>query len=319
MILILSSREDIHARRVMAELNELGLAPWLQDLSEFPLAAALSLHYGGERSGARWFRDARRQRWDLTRVRAVWWRRPQPFQLDPALTDPQHRLFAANECREVLSGLWQTLDAFWINDPVRDDTGHRKTYQLALAEELGMAVPPTVITNDPAEATAFVASADRVVVKPFTGTPGAWRETRLVKEQELAQMDLVRMAPVILQEYVDGVDVRVTVVGEDVFPATVDVSTGSYPVDFRMNMDVADIRPSTLPEATERAIRDLMARLGLVYGALDFRRRPDGEHVFLEINPAGQWLFVEERTGQPIARTLARLLARHATGDSRQR
>lgn len=41
------------------------------------------------------------------------------------------------------------------------------------------------------------------------------------------------------------------------------------------------------------------------------RLRPDGTYVFLEINPAGQWLFVEEATGQPIAWGLARLLVQH--------
>ena len=54
-----------------------------------------------------------------------------------------------------------------------------------------------------------------------------------------------------------------------------------------------------------------MRRLGIVYGAIDLRRTPDGRHVFLEVNPAGQWLFVEQATGQPIARALARALLAH--------
>ena len=58
------------------------------------------------------------------------------------------------------------------------------------------------------------------------------------------------------------------------------------------------------------ALLALRRRLGLWYGAIDLRRAPDGEFVFLEINPAGQWLFVEYATGQPIAQELAALLAR---------
>ena len=53
-----------------------------------------------------------------------------------------------------------------------------------------------------------------------------------------------------------------------------------------------------------------MQRLGLRYGAADFRVAPDGDLVFLEVNPAGQWLFVEYATGQPIAAALADLLVR---------
>jgi hypothetical protein len=57
------------------------------------------------------------------------------------------------------------------------------------------------------------------------------------------------------------------------------------------------------------ALLRLMRRLGLVYGAIDLRVRPDGEHVFFEVNPSGQWLFVEERTGLPLTRTFVDVLA----------
>ena len=56
-------------------------------------------------------------------------------------------------------------------------------------------------------------------------------------------------------------------------------------------------------------LRELMARLGIVYGAFDLRRTPDGDHVFLEVNTAGEFLFVEERTGMPITDAVASWLA----------
>ncbi len=75
-------------------------------------------------------------------------------------------------------------------------------------------------------------------------------------------------------------------------------------------MDIANARieATQLPGDVEARLRDLMRRLGLVYGAIDMRRTPDGQYVFLEINPAGQWLFVETFSGQPITASLARLL-----------
>ena len=71
------------------------------------------------------------------------------------------------------------------------------------------------------------------------------------------------------------------------------------------------IEPCELPAEVVDGLRRLMARLGLRYGAVDMRLRPDGAYVFLEINPAGQWLFIEEATRQPIAASLARLLVEH--------
>ena len=62
----------------------------------------------------------------------------------------------------------------------------------------------------------------------------------------------------------------------------------------------------------EERLRALQRRLGLVYGAIDMRRTAEGEHVFLEVNPAGQWLFVEERCGLPISQSVAGFLARAA-------
>jgi hypothetical protein len=41
------------------------------------------------------------------------------------------------------------------------------------------------------------------------------------------------------------------------------------------------------------------------------RRTPAGEHIFLEVNPAGQWLFMEQRTGQGITDAFAQHLAVH--------
>ena len=55
-----------------------------------------------------------------------------------------------------------------------------------------------------------------------------------------------------------------------------------------------------------------MARLGLIYGAIDLRQTPAGDYVFLEVNPAGQWLFVEQRTGQPISEAISASLCRLA-------
>lgn len=116
----------------------------------------------------------------------------------------------------------------------------------------------------------------------------------------------------IFQEYVEAVyDLRVTVVGERVFAAAIHSQETAYPVDFRMDMANARVEAVDLPEEVSDELLALMARMGLVYGAIDLRLRPDGEYVFLEINPAGQFLFIEQETGQPIAAAIAEALLAH--------
>jgi glutathione synthase/RimK-type ligase-like ATP-grasp enzyme len=79
-----------------------------------------------------------------------------------------------------------------------------------------------------------------------------------------------------------------------------------------MDMAGATFRPTALPDATKKKIAQLMKRLGLVYGAIDLRRTPEGAYVFLEVNPAGEWRFVEERTGQPMTDAFAEMLVEFA-------
>jgi hypothetical protein len=172
-----------------------------------------------------------------------------------------------------------------------------------VAGEVGLEVPRTRVTNDPAAARAFVAEIGpgETVYKAFIAQPEAWRETRTLTEAEVTHLDDVALAPVIFQEYVPAdVDLRITVVGEEVFAVAIDASETDYPTDYRMHLGEARVEVHELPTAVRGRLRAFMDRLGLVYGAIDMRLTPDGRYVFLEVNPSGLWLFTEEPTGLPI-------------------
>jgi glutathione synthase/RimK-type ligase-like ATP-grasp enzyme len=204
----------------------------------------------------------------------------------------------------------QLVDARWMNPPARDDVAGRKLLQLRLAREVGLAIPRTLVTSDPDEARRFLDRPGATVFKTFSCTHEVWRETRLVGPAEREALDSVRLAPVIFQEYVAAdADLRVTVVGERVFAAAIHSAETDYPVDFRMSLGQARVEAVELPGDVEARLLELMRRLGICYGAFDLRRTPAGEHVFLEVNTAGEFLFVEERTGQPIAEAVAGWLA----------
>lgn len=314
MILIISHTGDAHAVAVGQALQARGWTPVLLDLSRFPDPMSLELRYGGARSGEVLMRDSSWGDVDLAECRATWWRRPQPFRPPADVADPVLRAFAMNEAREMFGGLWSLIGGAWINDPQRDDLAHRKSWQLRAAAAAGLTTPETLITNSPRAARAFIAgrAPGRTVFKAFSGTPSAWRETRLVGPAEIERLDLVQVAPVIFQEYVAGVDIRVTVIGDRLFSAEIDIGDGDYPVDFRVNYDHIRIRETSLPAEIEAGVRALMRNLGLVYGAIDFRRTPEGRHIFLEINPAGQWMFIEAQTRQPLTEAMAdELIALH--------
>lgn len=307
MIGIVSHGDDAHAAFVRRELEVLGADHVVIDTGAFPREVALTTSQVADRWRGSWGADLP----DLGALSVMWWRRPRPFGLDDAVTHPEDRRFAVGECAALVSGLWACLDATWVNDPDRDEQASRKMWQLRLAADLGLRVPRTLMTSDPWAARQFIADEPgRVVFKPFGGSPDTWRETRVVGADESELIDHVRFAPVIFQEAIEGgTDIRVTIVGDQVFPALISPEADSQ-FDFRMDA-AAPIVEHVLPLEVSDRLLALMRRLGLHYGAVDLRLDPTGEYVFLEINPAGQWLFVEMATGQPITAALAALLAAH--------
>lgn len=314
MILVVSHAADEHASVVLRELAGMGADARLLDLSSFPRRTRLTIAHDqyGQRTARLVGEDAAPI--DMDGIRAVWWRRPQDLTVDPAIARPSHRLFAYSESHEAISGLWQSVDAFWVNHPTRTEVGARKVLQLKLASELALPIPETLVTNDPDEARRFLAGRPpgTTICKAFSATEALWRETRLVTDAERAVIDNVAFAPVIFQAYVEGgADVRATVVGDEIFAAAIHAADSSYPVDFRMDMGSARVEPHDLPADVRDGLLALTARLGLAYAAIDLRRTAAGAYVFLEVNPAGQWLFIEQRTGQPISSALARLLVTH--------
>lgn len=309
MILVVSHLGDPHAQRVIEHLRTAGREVVLLDLGDLPARAALTLDY--EDSSIE-LRHDELGPLDLRKATSVWWRRPQVPDTG-AIGDEDVRLFTVNEWNEAIAGLWQLMDhAAWVNHPVADEVAARKALQLKVATEVGLRIPRTLITSDPQRAREFIETVGigRTIHKTFSCTHAVWRETRLVRDGDLGLLDAVRLAPVIFQEYVPaGVDVRITMVGNEVFAAAIDAQDTDYPVDFRMSLGQSDVRAHDLPAELTGALRRLMARLGLVYGAIDVRRTGDGDYVFFEINTAGEFLFVEERTGQLISKAMADVLA----------
>jgi glutathione synthase/RimK-type ligase-like ATP-grasp enzyme len=309
-VLIVSSLADPHTQAVITALGECGARVELLDLADYPGKLTLTLAFEG---GKRRFQLRRpgEGELDLEAVRAVWWRRPGTFGLPDTLRDLAHRRLALSESYTAFHGLFEAMDAQWINPPARDSSAAHKPYQLALAQRLGLEIPQTMMTSDPEEARKFWHACDGdVIYKQFIALPEAWSETRRLREAETKIADAaIRLAPVIFQRHVAAVaDLRVTIIGDEIFAAAVDVRDLSYDVDVRLNLNARHIAHD-LPEDVAEMLRALMQHLGLVYGAIDLRLTEDGRYVFLEINPAGQFLYVEQQTGQPITAALAARLA----------
>jgi len=132
--------------------------------------------------------------------------------------------------------------------------------------------------------------------------------THPVERRDLANFRGLALAPMILQEYVPKrAELRVTVVGDRIFAALIDSQASRRTRhDWRhYDFDATAYSAHELPASVAAACRRLLAYFGLRFGAIDLVLTPNGDYVFLELNPVGQWAFIEDLTGMPIAAALA--------------
>jgi glutathione synthase/RimK-type ligase-like ATP-grasp enzyme len=255
-------------------------------------------------------------------VDAIWFRRPRDFELSPQLR-PGESTWLNMECSHVFRALWECSPALWVSQPGAIRRAGLKLLQLELAREFGFTVPHFVVTNDVEVARKFVASCPDGAIVKVLANPAILDEdqagaiyTHLLKPRDLEMIDAVRFGPTFLQRFVPKrLDVRVTVIGERVFAVGIESThLDEAQIDFR-RAEIYDLphRIMDLPEQVSQACRDLVQRLGLAFGAIDLLQTPSEEYVFLEINPNGQWHWLEQITGVPLTAALCDLLTGSAS------
>jgi hypothetical protein len=310
-VLILTNERDLGADFVIAELGRRG-APVLRCNTEHLPKCQVELI-----PAVQWtLRDQFGRVARSDSVRGVWWRRPgNPSQGWSSAQEGQRRTFD-DQWQALTEGLASVPGVRWISDPAAIRAAEDKVLQLSVARRVGLRVPATIITNDPGEARRFLAAqGGAAVAKTVTaaywddGEENAFVFARLISEADLPEDDgAFAQAPVMLQEPIlPKCDVRVTVIGGAILAAdTAPVSPSE--VDWRLQPD-RSWQTYELPEAIQVQCVSLVKTLGLDFGGIDLARDAAGEHWFLEINPNGEWGWLQAEARLPIAAALADALS----------
>ena len=250
-------------------------------------------------------------------VKSVWYRRNVAPNL-PDHLDVGTREFCERETRAFLEGTLASIQTKrWLSSPQAIWGAERKPYQLAVAAALGFTLPSTLVTNDEVALRGF--AQDRKLVAKAVGSgyiqaaDGFYAIfTSALDPAHLSDLSGLTLAPVTFQEHVEkSRDIRVTVVGNEVFAAEIlSQSRESSRVDWRATDDPdLEHRPHEVPSTLARLCVSLVSHLGLAFGALDFALTPEGSYVFFEINPNGEWLWLEDQLGLPISDRIAAWLS----------
>ncbi len=312
--LVLTHPFDPTADYVVSELNRRRVPVFRCDPGEFPQRLTVSARLN--RAEAGWIGSLRlpEREVSIAEIGCVYYRRPTAFDL-PAGMGEQVRRWAAGEARMGLGGVLSALP-WWLNHPAAIAAAEYKPVQLAHAAACGLAVPDTIVTNDPAEAAKFVAHVGAAVYKPLTPagiTEGDTHRVVFTTPVSLGDVDeSIRLTAHLLQERIDKrYEVRLTVADEVFLAARIDAGSNAAAVDWRADYEALTYTPlPDVPAQVRAGISTLMRRLGLRFGTFDFIVTPDDRWVFLEINPNGQWAWIEDATGLPIAASIADALTR---------
>jgi hypothetical protein len=304
VILIVAPRTDAHARCVAQDLEKMGRPFRIVDSSRLSEDGRIEFRAGQHRGSVWTCVDGRPV--PLEAVETVWHRRrflPRPT----VRCDVDDHNYFRREWTEMISGVLASLDAWFVNDPGRQDAAV-KPLQLRIAEKVGLRIPDTLITNDPAAAAAFIERhRQRVVHKTISPPKHRFLPTKQWSESDREMLKDLVLGPTIFQEMVtDCRELRITVIGDRVFAAEFRPGVGI--IDGRC-VDDTPYRPHSLPDEVSRGLLDLVRTLGLVFSTIDMKLTDEGEYVFLELNPMGQYLYTEILAGLPLTATMAELLA----------
>lgn len=309
-ILLVTERSDLTADLVVAALTKRGAAFDRWNCEDFPLSSNLT--WSPVESGGTLRHNG--QTVPLGAVRSVWYRRTPASDL--AWVRPRDvASFIQREIGSYLQGVWENHRSPWMNRPSCVLRAENKLTQLRLANALGLVTPRTIVTNDPAAARSFLSAVPRAVAKSLTGGTLNIQETSWalfthpVSHDDLASDSSIQLAPCIFQERIEkGSDIRVTLVGADTFAAEI-VTLAEDEVDWRaVERRALTYHTHLVPDELIRRCQSMLRELGLTYGCFDFVLTPKAEYTFLELNPSGQWAWIEHELGFRITESIARLL-----------
>lgn len=311
-VLVLAPELDLTADRVVMALAERGASVARMDTAWFPQRAAIDV----ELEDGRWVGTLTTEgrTIDLEGLRAVWYRSPSAFVFPDGLSATE-RNWAMNESKLGLGGVLSALPVRWVNHPARNADAAYKPVQLSVAARCGLTVADTLVTNR-ADAVRRFAATGTTVSKAF-GAPSIREDrrrkvafTRCLDATDLADLRGVEVAAHQFQRWVPkACEARVVVVGDQVFAAAIHADSAESRVDWRADYAALRYEPVDPPPDVATGIRELMSTFRLRYGALDFVISPEGTWTFLEINPGGQYGWIEDAIAAPITAALADLLA----------
>lgn len=308
MILILSNKWDVTVDFVVKELQKRGY-PYIrintEDLPEMSVTTEIPKFSVTI--------EKQNQTVDLSEeIGAAWYRRPgKPFEFTEKKPDQATLDYIREQWSAWLQSLQTIPEISWVNHPESNQRMESKIHQLRLADRLGFKIPETTVTNNGSDVVELFEKHDSIISKALSSP--------LINEENQEEFvfsvhlddapsendERLKICPTIFQEpKLPKVDYRVTVIDETVLPVKIESEEGeSVPTDWRTGKESVQFVEKDLPSDVENLCKKYVNEAGLTFGAIDLVKI-EGQFVFLEINPNGEWGWLEKPWNVPISKNL---------------
>jgi glutathione synthase/RimK-type ligase-like ATP-grasp enzyme len=304
MILLCGIPSESPVRMVRDSLAELGLPYVFFNQRKFAETNFVYEICGNQINGTLTIED---EVYDLEDFTGVYTRLMDDQALPELKSLPANSPLRAH-CRRTHDALFQWLEIAptrVVNRAAAMGSNSSKPYQAQLIAKHGFLTPNTLITNDPAMAREFYEQHQRVVYKSISSIRSI---VQTLNDDDFARMEQIRWCPIQFQEFVEGTNVRVHVVGSRIFATAVETGATDYRYAHKQNSE-ADLRAVELEDdLAEKCVR-LTGALGLAFAGIDLKITPEEQIYCFEVNPSPGFSYFEINTEQPIAEAVAKYLA----------
>lgn len=315
MIIILSDAHDSHADIVEQKLLTAGQIFFRLNLDTISL---LTTHLTFD--GSKWIIKKNDKTISSEDISAIWLRRGfVELLLDEKESQDVNFLIWKNEWNKVLLGFYMGIQSVpWLSPIKTSFRAENKFFQLQMAKKVGLTMPQQIVSNDKLKLLDFATNNNNEIVlklmsQEFYKINDEYQGIYVnkVSSQKLNDFMEAGENPITLQQYIDKqYEVRYTVVGKEHFACRIDSQDSNRTkIDWR-RYDIANTPHYSIepPDDIHQKVDALLDELEINFGAIDFIVDHENEWWFLEINPLGQWLWIEDLTGMDISGSITRWL-----------
>lgn len=315
-ILLLTNKNDVTVDFIIKELQKRNIPYYRLNTEDIP--NKVLINFSVNTSTYKLIDKIKDVTLNLLDFESIYYRRPLLNELSYIKDiNMQEQSYLKSELAFILEGIYKILrKKYWVNNVYDIREAENKIYQLQLAQELGFKIPQLLLSNETEFVNQFNEKNIDCIIKPIKSgnmrdekNPKAIFTTKF-KDDCLKDSKRIEAFPIFIQNNIHKkYDLRIIVIGNEAYAAEIDSQVyKSSEIDWRRGQNILTHKKHKLPEIIKKKCLQLTSVLNLNYSAIDMVFDKNGEYVFLEINPNGQWAWIENRLGFPISEKIVDLL-----------